>query len=81
MEKGQGLGRVNFEFVHCVLILSCGLISDFQKLLNSLNFEVHEKVHFVFDKKHDGRHKIRLVADRHLTDIPLSSIYSGMVSL
>ena len=39
------------------------------------------KVHFVFDVKHDGRHKARLVAGGHLTDIPLSSIYSGVVSL
>ena len=26
------------------------------------------RVHFVFDVKHDGRHKARLVADGHLTD-------------
>jgi hypothetical protein len=31
-------------------------------------------VHFVFDVKHDGRHKARLVADSHLTDIPLDSV-------
>lgn len=39
------------------------------------------RVHFVFDVKHDGRHKARLVADGHLTDIPLDSVYSGVVSL
>jgi hypothetical protein len=39
------------------------------------------RVHFVFDVKHDGRHKARLVADGHLTDIPLESVYSGVVSL
>jgi len=39
------------------------------------------QVHFVFDVKHDGRHKARLVADGHLTDIPLESVYSGVVSL
>ena len=33
------------------------------------------------DVKHDGRHKARLVADGHLTDIPLDSVYSGVVSL
>jgi len=27
--------------------------------------------HFVFDIKHDGRHKSRLVAGGHLTDVPL----------
>jgi hypothetical protein len=39
------------------------------------------RVHLVFDVKHDGRHKTRLVADEHFTDIPLDSIYSGVVSL
>jgi len=39
------------------------------------------RVHFVFDVKHDGRHKARLVADGHLTDIPNESVYSGVVSL
>ena len=40
-----------------------------------------KRVHFVFDVKHDGRHKARLVADGHLTDIPNESVYSGVVSL
>ena len=31
--------------------------------------------------KHDGRHKARLVADSNLTEILLSSVYSGVVSL
>ena len=39
------------------------------------------RVHLVFDIKHDGRHKARLVADGHLTDVPLESVYSGVVSL
>ena len=39
------------------------------------------RVHFVFDVKHDGRHKARLVADGHLTEVPLESVYSGVVSL
>jgi hypothetical protein len=39
------------------------------------------KVHFIFDVKHDGRHKARLVADGHLTDVPIESVYSGVVSL
>ena len=29
------------------------------------------RVHFVFDVKHYGRHKARLVAYWHLTDVPL----------
>jgi Reverse transcriptase (RNA-dependent DNA polymerase) len=39
------------------------------------------RVHLVFDVKHDGRHKARLVADGHLTDVPIDSVYSGIVSL
>jgi hypothetical protein len=39
------------------------------------------RVHFVFAVKHDGRHKARLVADGHLTEAPLESVYSGVVSL
>ena len=39
------------------------------------------RVHFVYAVKHDGRHKARLVADGHLTDVPLDSVYSSVVSL
>ena len=31
--------------------------------------------------KHDGRHRARVVADGHLTDVPTESVYSGVVSL
>ena len=37
--------------------------------------------HFVFNVKHDGWHKARYVAGDHLTDPPLESVYSGVVSL
>ena len=39
------------------------------------------RVHFVFDVKHDGRHKARLVADGHLTSVLDDSVYSSVVSL
>jgi len=40
------------------------------------------RVHLVFDVKHDhGQHKSQLVADGHLTEVPLDSIYSGVVFL
>ena len=39
------------------------------------------RVHLVFDVKHDGRHKARLVADGHLTEEPVESVYSSVVSL
>ena len=35
----------------------------------------------IYDVKHNGRHKSRLVAGGHLTPIPTESIYSGVVSL
>ena len=39
------------------------------------------RVHFVFDVKHDGRHKARVVVDGNPTDVPLSSVNSGVASL
>ena len=39
------------------------------------------KVHFVYAVKHDGRYKARLVAGGHLTDSPVDSVYSSVVSL
>ena len=36
---------------------------------------------FVFDMKHDGRHKARLVADGNLTNVPLFRVYSVVASL
>ena len=39
------------------------------------------RVHFVFDVKHDGQHKSHCVAGGHLTDVPIDSVYSGVVSL
>jgi hypothetical protein len=39
------------------------------------------RVHIVYDVKHNGSHKARVVADGHLIDIPLDSVYSGVVSL
>ena len=38
-------------------------------------------VHFVFDIKHDVRHKSCLVTNKNLKEPPLESIYSGVVSL
>ena len=38
-------------------------------------------VHLVYAVKHDGRHKARLVAGGHLTETPVDSVYSSVVSL
>jgi hypothetical protein len=39
------------------------------------------RVHLVYACKHDGRHKARLCANGNLTEIPVNSVYSGVVSL
>jgi hypothetical protein len=39
------------------------------------------RVHLIYDIKHNGRHKARCVADEHLTDVPIDSVYSGVMSL
>jgi hypothetical protein len=39
------------------------------------------RTHLIYDCNHDGRHKAWMVADGHLMDIPLESVYSGVVSL
>ena len=39
------------------------------------------RVHLKFDVEHDGRLKFRCLADGHLTDIHIYSVYSGVVSL
>ena len=39
------------------------------------------RVHLIFAVKHDGRHKARLVAGGHLTETPVDSVYSSVVSL
>ena len=36
------------------------------------------KVHFVFDVKHCGKFKARLLADGHFTKEPMETVYSGM---
>ena len=38
-------------------------------------------VHIVYGVNHDERHKDKLVADGHLTDIPVESIYFGDIYL
>ena len=36
---------------------------------------------FLYDVKHDGRHKERYAVDAYKTDISLDSIYSGVATL
>jgi Reverse transcriptase (RNA-dependent DNA polymerase) len=39
------------------------------------------RCHMIDDVKHDGRHKARLVAGGHMTEVNTDSVYSGVVSL
>ena len=39
------------------------------------------RCHLVYAVKHDGRHKARFVAGGHLTETPIDSVYSSVVSL
>src|SRR5687768_16928081 len=39
------------------------------------------RVHLIYDVKHDGRHKARLLADGHFTDVRDDSVYFSAVSL
>ena len=39
------------------------------------------KVHLIYNIKYDTRLKIRFVADAHLTEVSLDSVYSGVVSI
>ncbi len=54
---------------------------DLGKVAKALEGYRKIRVHLVFDVKHDGQHKSRLVAGGHLTEVPLDSIYSSVVSL
>ena len=39
------------------------------------------RTNLIYAIKHDNRHKTRMVADGHLTNIPIESVYSGVVGL
>ena len=39
------------------------------------------KVHLIYNITHDTRYKTRCVSDRHLTEIPLDNVYSGVAPL
>jgi len=39
------------------------------------------RVHMVYAVKHDGRHDAQLVAGGHLTETPIDSVHSSVVSL
>ena len=57
------------------------ILDKHKKVTNSPKGYHRIRVHLVFAVKFDGRNKARLVADGHLTPVPIENIYSGVVSL
>ena len=53
-------------------------VYDKQHITNAPKGHQKIRVHFVFDVKHCGKFKARLVADGHFTKEPLETVYSGM---
>jgi hypothetical protein len=56
--------------------LEMSQLAEYNTFSNLGHKDTYKKI-----RKHDGRHKAWMVADGHLTDIPLESMYSGVVSL
>ena len=53
-------------------------VYDKKHITNSPKGHQKIRVHFVFDVKHCGKFKGRLVADGHFTKEPMETVYSGM---
>ena len=73
--KGADATRLKMELMH-----RYDMFDD-----KGLNTQVPDgykkfKVHLIYDVKHDGRHRARLVADGHLTELPTECVYSGIIS-
>ena len=67
-------------------LVSPSILSHFRwelyhKITNAREGHQKIRVHFVFDVKHCGKFKARLVADGHLTKTPMETVYSGVVSI
>ena len=56
-------------------------VYDKNKITNAPEGHQKIRVPFLFDVKHCGKFKTRLVADGHLTKEPMETVYSGVVSL
>ena len=53
-------------------------VYDINTITNAQKGHQKTRVHFVFDVKHCGKFKARLLADGHLTKEPMKTVYSGM---
>ena len=73
--------RLDAEVLEIAQLFEYNMFID--KGLGAPRPEGYQKIptHFVYDIKIDGRHKARLVAGGHLTETPIDSVYSSVVSL
>ena len=53
-------------------------VHDKKHITNASKGHQKIRVHFVFDVKHCGKFKARLIADGHFTMEPMETVYSGM---
>ena len=65
----------------CDVFINKGHKENLSKILTTLDGFKKISTHISFAVRHDGRHKARLVLDGHLTNIPLTSVYSRVESL
>ena len=56
-------------------------VYETNKITNAPEGNQKIRVHFVFDVKHCGKFKARLVADGHIIKEPMETVYSGVVSI
>ena len=54
---------------------------DLGKFINESDEYKKIHTHLIYAMKHDATYKARMVSDSHPTDVPLDSVYSGVVSL
>jgi len=77
-------GNTKFADAENAEVFMIDKFSTFKDLGFGGNLGPHYKkirVHMVYAVKHDGRHKARLVAGGHLTETPIDSVCSSVVSL
>lgn len=70
------------EYEEASTILGIGSFKDLGHQKRAKIPKGYKKItlHFVYAVKHDGRRKARLVAGGHLTDTPVESVYSSVIS-
>jgi hypothetical protein len=71
----------DFTMLEMVQLDEYDVFVDLEKVGNPGVDSKQINVHLIYAVKYHRRHKTRLVADGHRTDVPVDSVYSGVVSL